>query len=344
MHNSNLCGSWSTFLWQFSAHKYTNRIKLDMPILNPFKPPALDFGSEKKISSGLPGITSAVTTRVDSVLSSARSAVGSARDALGSAVGALDPKIGRLIGAKLPGGATPAAAGNLPKPNNNNVIFAGQADDRRVRLSLASGSSVFYHSPDPGILKPLAETGGVVFPYTPDISISYTNQYTQHPLVHTNYAQFSYEHSLVNNITVNADFSAQTQAEATYVLAVYHFFRSASKMFFGVDELAGNPPPLLFLSGYGDYALPNVPCVMQQFTHTLPRDVDYIEVGSRGQVDTRFDLADPLPEDFQVDGYQKVPTLSSVQLVLLPMYSRKKMAEFGLEDFARGKFLSGGYL
>ena len=50
-----------------------------------------------------------------------------------------------------------------------------------------------------------------------------------------------------------------------------------SKMFYGAtDPLAGTPPPLVFLSGLGQYQFNNHPCEVASFTYNLPSDVDYI--------------------------------------------------------------------
>jgi hypothetical protein len=118
----------------------------------------------------------------------------------------------------------------------------------------------------------LIATNGVIFPYTPKIDVVYQTSYSDQDIVHTNYSYYAYNKSSVSNITINAEFTAQTPEEAKYVLAVIHFFRAASKMFSGKDSrLAGNPPPMLFLNGYGDHYFPNVPCVLTQFSHSARR-------------------------------------------------------------------------
>jgi hypothetical protein len=54
---------------------------------------------------------------------------------------------------------------------------------------------------------------------------------------------------------IDGYFTANDPDEATYVFAVLHFLRSAYKMFFGNDRLAGTPPPVLRLSGHGSLKL-----------------------------------------------------------------------------------------
>ena len=49
-------------------------------------------------------------------------------------------------------------------------------------------------------------------------------------------------------------------------------------MFTGSDPKAGNPPPIIFLNGYGNYVFKNVPVVVTSFSTTLSNDTDYIGV------------------------------------------------------------------
>ena len=153
--------------------------------------------------------------------------------------------------------------------------------DWRVRISLAQGSNYLYTFADkdggPGILAPLQPTNGVLFPYTPTIETTYHAKYNTTDLVHSNYRGYFYQNSYVDQVTVKGTFTAQDTREAQYLLAVIHFFRSVTKMFYGAtDQYAGTPPPLVFLSGFGQYQYKNHPCLVTNFTYSLPNDVDYI--------------------------------------------------------------------
>jgi len=154
-------------------------------------------------------------------------------------------------------------------------------EDWRLRISLAPGANYLYRAPDAGILQPLLGTNGVVFPYTPSISTNYRASYDVYDLVHTNYKSYYYKNSSVEEISVNGIFTANSAAEADYLLAVIHFFRSASKMFYGQDSnpVAGTPPPVLFMDGLGVYQFNEHPCLLSTFTYSLPSDVDYIRAG-----------------------------------------------------------------
>jgi hypothetical protein len=154
------------------------------------------------------------------------------------------------------------------------------AADWRVRLRLAPNANYLYKVPagngGPGILAPLAATDGVVFPYTPAIETSYQAKYANYDLTHSNYRGYFYQNSSVENITIKGTFTAQDTREAAYLLAVIHFFKSVTKMFYGQDAEAGTPPPLVYLSGFGKYQFNESPCVVTTFGYSLPTDVDYI--------------------------------------------------------------------
>ena len=154
------------------------------------------------------------------------------------------------------------------------------SSDWRVRLQLAAGADYLYKAKSAGILQPLAATDGVVFPYTPSIETTYQAKYNQSDLTHSNYRGYFYQNSYVDHVNIRGVFTAQDTREANYLLAVIHFFRSVTKMFYGKDPQAGTPPPLVYLSGLGQYQFNDHPCVVSNFTYSLPSDVDYIRAGS----------------------------------------------------------------
>ena len=97
--------------------------------------------------------------------------------------------------------------------------------DWRVRLSLAKSANYLYKASNPGILKYLQATDGIVFPYTPNIQITYAANYETADIVHSNYKLIQYKNSAVDQITITCDFTAQDTYEANYLLAVIHFFK-----------------------------------------------------------------------------------------------------------------------
>jgi len=196
--------------------------------------------------------------------------------------------------------------------------------DNRVRLSLPPGAkNMFYNNKKNWLLEPLRASNGVVFPFVPQIVINNTASYSSMSPAHTNYAYQVYQNSSVGTINVFGQFTAQTVAEAEYVLAVITFMRLVTKSFRNDDPHAGNPPITLRLSGHGQNILPNVPVVITSFDLTLPREVDYITIGT-----------------------DNVPTMTDVSITMMPVYSRDQLSKFSMKDIATGQMISdkGGFL
>ena len=169
------------------------------------------------------------------------------------------------------------------QPTQQDAANTAAADDWRVRLSLAPGATYLYKNKGKeGILLPLAATNGIIFPYTPSIQVQYVANYDPTEITHSNYKFFSYRGSAVDSITIGCEFTAQDTKEAEYLLAVIHFLRSVTKMFYGQDQNPknGTPPPLCYLSGLGTYQFDNHPLAITGFTYQLPTDVDYIRAQS----------------------------------------------------------------
>ena len=190
--------------------------------------------------------------------------------------------IGRTPGAALQG-LTGAKLDTQSQATQQDAANSAAAADWRVRLSLAPGATYLYKDKgNEGILLPLAATNGVIFPYTPAIQVQYSATYDPNELTHSNYKFFSYRGSAVDTVSITCDFTAQDTKEANYLLAVIHFFRSVTKMFYGKDQTPrnGTPPPLCYLSGLGTYQFDKHPLAITGFTYTLPTDVDYIRAQS----------------------------------------------------------------
>lgn len=247
-------------------------------------------------------------------------------------------------------------------------------NDWRVRLALTDDTSAnyLYKSDNPGILAPLASTNGVLFPYTPTISVNYAASYNATDLVHSNYKVYQYSNSSVDQVTITCDFTAQDTAEANYLLAVIHFFRSMTKMFYGQDSnpRRGTPPPLCYMFGMGNYQFAAHPLAITGFSYNLPNTVDYIKTISPSDTGisqpaesfkpfgnslkrlagTGADSGGTLPPvDFTQLGYSGepdtvswVPTQIQISVSCLPMMSRNQVSnKFSLKDYATGALLNG---
>ena len=169
-------------------------------------------------------------------------------------------------------------------------------------------------------------------------------------LTHSNYPFYAYGHSEVPSFTVTGEFPVQNFEDAQYWVAMLHFFRSVTKMFFGGanDALKGNPPPILQLNGYGSYVFNNVPVVVTNFNVDMRADVDYIcttqnpRVGS-GNVNLSALYNDLNPGVVSSPDRNSTwaPALSTVTLQLQPVYSRESIKKFNMRDFVNGR-LNGG--
>jgi len=279
---------------------------------------------------------------------------GIASSKFGASVGnILDPSNARLSLTNLLKGGTQ----KKPKVAETRVnVFAPGLpnDDWRIKVTVGQNSGIFYQNSDAGILTPLQSTKGVVFPYTPSITTSFSAGYTAQKLTHSNYPAYYYDSSDTAAISITGDFTVQNVTEGQYLLACIYFFRAATKMFYGSGSHTGNPPPILFLDGYGKQYFPHVPCVLTSFTHTMPADVDYIQIpGSEPLTGKpKSALQDPQQSSQEnlintartVSQLTRVPTNSQIQITLQPVYSRRSIADFDLEQFAQGRLLDRGFL
>lgn len=292
--------------------------------------------SSPEVGSTLAGVKSAAQTGLKGVSDMASTANGYVRDAK-SAIGTVANGLSetRLAAAGLLGAVglgslmssakVPQIGANWMSAGAANQCVGGGAEDWRVKVSM--NPSVSYWQSQ--LLAPLWNTGGVIFPVLPVITVTHTAKYSSQPLTHSNYAAHSYEGSEVAEITINGEFIVQNITDGQYLLAAIYFFRSGTKMFWGADKLAGTPPPMMYLDGFGSHYFPHVPCVLKSFSHTMPQDVDYIEVPNKG-----------------ASGVTRLPTQSTIQISLQPIYSRAKVSGFSLDAFAKGEMISstGGFL
>lgn len=214
-------------------------------------------------------------------------------------------------------------------------------NDWRVRIHLPSGAAGFDNSP---ILQPLRETGNsMVFPTTPTVNIIHSANYNALQPVHTNYPFQVYQSSQVEDITITADFPVENERDGNYWVAAVHFLRSITKMYYGASQgNKGAPPPLVHLSGYGDFVFRRVPCVVKLFTVDLQRDVDYIQV----PIGPGVNLGSQFQRQNVSGGYTYVPALSFISVTLTPTYSRDKTRQFSLNTFVQGGYINSdeGYI
>jgi len=186
------------------------------------------------------------------------------------------------------------------------------------------------------ILSRLSDTGGIIFPLTPNVIIQHQAAYNPMAMVHNNYPFYAYQNSETSNMTIVGEFPVQYQDDAQHWVATLHFLRTVTKMFFGGEEnFKGSPPPILLLNGYGQHVFKNIPVVVTNFTVEMTNNVDYIctsqgadlpeaSEGSYSSTSTR------IPETW-------APTSSIFTVQIQPIYSREAVKGFSLQEFANGK-------
>ena len=89
-------------------------------------------------------------------------------------------------------------------------------------------------------------------------------------------------------------------------------------MFFGQGSNAGNPPVICNLTGYGSSIFNKVPVVIKSFSVELPDSVNYVRCNKYGTATW-------------------VPILSTITVVVVPVYNRTRLRDFSLQDYASGK-------
>ena len=226
---------------------------------------------------------------------------------ISSAAGMLNNFLSLKRGANLPSGGELFLKQGSPiqlQPNAKN--------DWRVRINAQWN---IFNSP---LFKLLENTGGVVWPYNPNITVSTKANYTAIDTTHSNYQFQAYKNSVVDDIQISGEFSCETETDAAYWIAATTFFKTATKMFFGEGEFAGNPPIVCNLSGYGSSIFDKVPVIIKAFSVDLKDDVNYIRC-----------------DTFETNTW--VPVLSTISVTVTPVYNRRRLRKFSLQDYSRGK-------
>ena len=220
--------------------------------------------------------------------------------------------------------------------------------DQRARLQPKSLYNEDILGPrEPGnILFPLWSTRGVLFPYTPSVATGSSAVYDPTSFIHSNFGYNAYVRSYPKPITIEAEFTAQSNDEALYLLAVIHFFRSVTKMYFGINpyDKAGTPPPTLIFNYLGDYQFNNVPVIIKNFEYTLAADIDYVPINTVNNTAFSANIGVNLPAG-KNGGYTWVPSYIKTHLELDTQYIPIKLRnEFNLDEFRQGKLLNKGYI
>jgi hypothetical protein len=245
-------------------------------------------------------------------------------------------------------GSTPDGAGqeqnNEGGGNGDNtptITVTGKRETGMVSRSISPASASWSGSKDmrmmlkvpssylsgPNMASEIKAAGGIVFPYTPNVSYDTSASYGNSNPLHSNYTQYFFKNSSVSAINITGKFTVQNENEVNIWLSIVHLGRILTKMPFGNDTkfLAGSAPPVLRLQGYGAHVFENVPVAITSFKFDLPENVDYIYNSGSGFKDSM------------------APVVSTFTFSLIPMYSRKEIRDFSVDKWIAGS-LPKGYL
>jgi hypothetical protein len=314
--------------------------------LNGFTASATTFASDAKNAlGGVTGAMGGIGNPIQSLASNAQSAISGAANSVGSIsnvasnIGASLDKLG-LAGGGLGGGLAKlagqvsSAAGMLNNllslargknlPSGAELFSAqgsfvelkpGSQNDWRVKVNCNFG--LFGNA-----FSRLSETGGFVFPYLPNITVSTKANYSQIDPVHNIHPFYVYKNSQVDDIQISGEFSVETELDAEYWIQGTTFFKTATRMFYGTGENVGNPPVICQLSGYGARVFTGIPIIIKSFSVDLKEDVSYMKY-NKGPAPTW------------------VPTTSNITIVVAPIYNRTRLRQFSLKDYANGNVVAG---
>lgn len=182
------------------------------------------------------------------------------------------------------------------------------------------------------ILKPLRDSGGLVFQYTPNLYVGGAANWVPTHGVGQNYPVYTYNNSTPPSLPIVSTFTANTEYEARYMLAVMHWSRSITKSSFGEEDYAsgryGTPPPILQFEYLGEHGFNRVPIVVTGYAYSYPPDVDYVPVMVPGSEKPTF-----VPV--------KIELTLNTEVAFTP---DKVRSEFSIEKFIRGENYDGGFI
>ena len=205
--------------------------------------------------------------------------------------------------------------------------------DWRARLRPKDGGkSQFYQKGESGdyLLRPIEESNGMVWQYTPQIMLQGQSNYDQAHMQGMNYQINTYQNSTPPMLPVSADFTANDIYEARYLLAIFTFLKVCGKGYFGDSAVKsgmyGAPPPVLLFEYMGDHMFNKVPVIMQSYNIQLPEEVDYVPVKV-------------------MDTVTYVPTRCNIMVNLEPTYTPQKLRrKFNLEALTSGEAYKDGFI
>jgi hypothetical protein len=319
--------------------------------LNGFTAAAGDLANDARGAlAGATGALGGVGNTIQSLASNATGAIAGAAGALGGVAGGIS-NAGAAIGASLNklGLASGGLGGGLASLATSVSSAAGMVNNLLSMArgkNLPSGAQLFSQSgafvkleaesasdwrvkinANFGLFgsafSRLSSTGGFVFPYLPQITVSSKANYTQIDPVHSLQPFYAYKNSQVDDIQISGEFSVENEMDAEYWIQGTTFLKTATRMFFGTGPNVGNPPIICNLTGYGARVFAGVPVIVKSFSVDFKDDVAYIKHSLNGAPPTW------------------VPAMSTISVTVSPIYNRTRLRQFNLSQYANGNIVAG---
>lgn len=208
------------------------------------------------------------------------------------------------------------AGGVKQEPDAAKARFEGQVDDTRVRIKVPP--AYLGTSLTTGYQSALGTDNlhGIIFPYTPTIGFEVSADYQSQSPTHSNFSINFYKASKISDIVITGKFSVANEKDAKNYISTIHLLRTLTRMKFGPDPDAGAPPPVCRLFAYGEMQLYNVPVAIKSYRVDLQDSIDYFSLESG-------------------DGYGRtaLPTVSTIAVTCIPMYSRNEMLGYSSDSY-----------
>ena len=213
-------------------------------------------------------------------------------------------------------------------------------DDHRVKIRVPYKYLTSYTQGNKHQLSP-ENVGGIIFPYTPQISYSLKSDYAAQSPLHSNFQLQFFKNSSIGEIAISGKFSVENADDADMYLSTVHLIKALMRMRSGGaahgDIDSGAPPPICRLDAYGDMMLKNVPVVISSLRVELPDNVDYFKYDESKIVNVNGGNS-------TVSQSNSIPTLSTIQITCIPMYSRAEMMKFSVTNYLNNTYRGQGYI
>ncbi len=233
---------------------------------------------------------------------------------LGTVVAPVVIGVGNVLSGRPPTGGLPSRRPPAPV-NVTTAAGTTPAVDTRVRIKVPENYLTTFT--DGSNAKELSRIGGIVFPYTPSITYEHKADFSPLSPMHSNQPIYFYQRSSVTPITIQGKFTVQNEKDAMVYISTVHLLRALTKMRSSNEDGAGSPPPVCRLYAYGLFSLDNVPVSISNVRIELPESVDYFSTGRESSV---FDTT-------------SVPTVSTISVTCIPMYSRTEMQQYSVSSW-----------